>query len=135
MRKIVGNRRDGTRRVGPHARQFVQTFKRRGKFAAKFVCDDLRRLVQIARACVVAKPGPGGEHIVQRRIGQRFHIRPERKEFAVVTRDRLHRRLLQHDLRQPDMIGIGAAALRRAPRQGAAVDVVPGEQRLRVNGL
>ncbi len=45
--------------------------------------------------------------------------------------DRRHRRLLQHDLAEPDAIGIRALAAPRPPRQVAAVPVIPVEQKLR----
>ena len=89
----------------------------------------LRAGVQIARAGVIAEPGPGLQHVVERRRGERLHIRPARQEFRVIRPDRLHGGLLQHDLRQPDVIGIGPLARRGAPRQMAAMPVVPGEQR------
>src|SRR6185312_16394553 len=82
----------------------------------------------VARTRVIAKPGPSGEHVVERRIGQRLHVRPEREKFAVVACDRLHRRLLQHDFAQPDAVGIGALAPGRPPRQHARMLVVPGQQ-------
>src|SRR5262249_16104390 len=54
--------------------------------------------------------------------------RPAVQEFMIVGDDGLHRRLLQHDLRQPDVIRIGALPRRRAPGQHARRLVVPGEE-------
>ena len=58
----------------------------------------MRALVQVARAAVVAEPRPGGEHVVERRRGERLHRRPARQEALVEGDDGLDRRLLQHDL-------------------------------------
>ena len=72
----------------------------------------LRAGMQVARAGVIAEPGPGLEHVVERRRGQRVDIRPARQEFRVIRPDRLDGGLLQHDLGQPDVIGIGPLARR-----------------------
>ena len=90
----------------------------------------LRAFVQVARAAVVAKPRPGGEHVVERRRGQRLDGRPAGKEAQVEGDDGFDRRLLQHDLAEPDAVGVGALARRHAPGQVAALLVVPGEQRV-----
>ena len=87
-------------------------------------------LVQVARAAVVAEPGPGGEHVVERRRGERLDGRPAGEEAQVEGDDGFDRRLLQHDLAEPDAVGIGALARRHAPGQVAALLVVPGEQRV-----
>ena len=97
-----GDGRNGGSRVGPDARQLQQLGFRRREAAAMALGDDLRALVQIAGAAVVAKPRPGGEDVIQGRFGQRLHRRPAGEERLVVGDDRLDGRLLQHDLRQPD---------------------------------
>ena len=88
--------------------------------------------MQVARTRVVGKPGPGPQHIIERRCRQHFDIRPARRETQKVGCDRLHGRLLQHDLREPHAIGIGDLACSRPPWQHAAMPVVPGEQRMRL---
>ena len=60
--------------------------------------------------------------------------RPQRHEPLEIRADSRHRRLLQHDLAQPYMIGIGTNAGRRAPRHGPSVSVVPVKQRFRETG-
>jgi hypothetical protein len=84
--------------------------------------------VEVARARVVAEAGPGRHHVLDRCRRQRRHRRPAREEVAVIGLHRDDRRLLQHDLRQPDMVGIGALPRQGAPRQNSAVTVVPGQQ-------
>ena len=98
------------------------------KAAAVPLDHGFRAGVQIARARVVAEPGPGFEHVFERRARKTSHVRPAREKARVIRRDRLHRGLLQHDLGEPDAIGIGPLAGRRAPRQMPAMAVVPGEQ-------
>ena len=89
---------------------------------------DIGAGMEIAGAGVVAQPGPGREHVVERGTGQGVDGRPALEEAAEVVADRGHGGLLQHDLRQPHVIGIGAFPGRGAPRQGATMSVVPGKQ-------
>ena len=84
--------------------------------------------VQVAGAGVIAEAGPDAQHILEFRRGKRAHIGPAFEESRVVRRDGPDGRLLQHDLGQPDVIRVRALARRRAPRQLAAMAVVPGEQ-------
>ena len=55
--------------------------------------------------------------------------RPARHELLEIRNDSFHCRLLQHDFRQPDAIGIGLLARTIAPGQIAALGFVPREQR------
>ena len=95
----------------------------------------LRAGMQVARPRVVAEARPGPQHLLERRRRQLLDRRPALEEPRVIGRDRLHRGLLQHDLGQPDPVRIGRLARPRAPRQHAAMPVVPGEQRARVGQL
>ena len=83
-----------------------------GKRPPMFVGDDLGAGMEIAGAGIIAEPRPGLQHLFERCRGQCLDRRPQAQEFAIIARDRRHRRLLQHDLGQPDVIGIGR--LRRA---------------------
>ena len=105
------------------------------EMSAVLRCHGLRAGVQVSRAGVIAEPGPGLEHVVERRRRQRLHIRPARQEFRVIRPDRLHGGLLQHDLRQPHVVRVGPLARRGTPRQMAAMPVVPGEQRRGIGRL
>jgi len=71
--------------------------------------------VQIPRTRVVTKPGPFGEHLIERCIGERPHIRPARQEFAVVAGDSLDRRLLESRL--PPAIFYNLLICARKPRR------------------
>ena len=97
--------------------------------------DGLRAGVQVAGAGVIAQSLPGVQHLVERGGGQRANIGAARHESVKIGADRRDRRLLQHDLAEPDAVGVGALAGRGAPRQVAAVAVVPGEQRRRVGAV
>ena len=96
--------------------------------------DGLRAGVQVAGAGVIAEPLPGMQHLVERGGGQRTNIGETRHELVKIGADRRDRGLLQHDLAEPDAVGVGASAGRGAPGQVAAVAVVPGEQRRRRSG-
>jgi len=107
------DRRDRPRGVGPDARHRAQLGRARRQRAAVPRVDCLRPGVQVARARVVAEPGPRREHVVERRRGERRHRR-EPRHPALPVRD--HRRdagLLQHDLADPDRVRIA----RPPPRQ------------------
>ena len=88
--------------------------------------------VEMSRTRVIAKSGPQLEHVLERRCSERAHIRPAGSKAREIRRDRLHGGLLQHDLGEPDAVRIGALAMSGAPRQHAAVPIVPGEQRGRI---
>jgi hypothetical protein len=127
-RLVEGDRGNGRRRIAADSGQFPQggfTFR---ELAAMPRHEDPRAGVHVAGARVIAEPGPGGEHVVQRGRRQCRQIGPTLQEFRVIERDCSHRRLLQHDLGQPDAVGIRAFTCRRPPRQHAAVPVIPGEQ-------
>ena len=90
--------------------------------------------VQVARPRVVAESLPGVEHLVELGAGQSLEARPALQETLEVAGHHRHRGLLQHDLAEPDPVGVGPGAGRRAPGQVAAVAVVPVQQRRRQPG-
>ena len=90
--------------------------------------------MQIARARIVAEPGPHPQHVVLRGAAERGDIRPARQKLLEIRPDRFDAGLLQHDFGQPDPIRIGPLARRRPPRQPTAVTVVPVEQQRRAGG-
>ena len=85
--------------------------------------------VQVAGASIVAKARPGGEHILQRRDGERRDGGEAGYEPFIVRDRRRNGGLLQHDLAEPDMVRIGDLARCRAPGQRPPMAVIPGEQR------
>ena len=79
---------------------------------------------EVPRPGVVAEPRPGGEHRVSRGAPRANARRKPVEESVVPTADRLDRRLLQHDLRDPDAVGVPRAA----PGELPLFAVEPGEQ-------
>src|SRR5260370_29990929 len=85
--------------------------------------------MQISRARVITEPRPQLEHILERRLCERAHIRPARGKAREIGGNRLHRRLLQHDFREPNAIGVGLLARQCAPREDTAMAVIPKQKR------
>src|ERR1051326_1052674 len=87
--------------------------------------------MQVARTGVIAEPLPGMQHVVEGSLGQRFDGRKPRHKAVKISPYRRDSGLLQHDLAEPDAVGIGYLAGLGAPRQRAAMPVVPTQQRWR----
>ena len=68
-----------------------------------------RRAVQVSRTAVIAETGPVPQHAFDAGPRQRTHVRKARKKSLVIGNHRRHARLLQHDLRDPDFVGIPVA--------------------------
>ena len=126
---IERNRRDGSCGVWADARQFAQSILGVGKVSAVRLRDRLCASVQVARAGVVAEPRPKLENIVEACCRKRLDGRKAGQKSFEIWSDGFDRRLLQHDFGQPDAVRIAFLPVRRAPRQLAAVAIVPGEQR------
>ena len=127
-RQIERDRRDGGGGVIADAGQRAQLRNACREFAAVTLDHGAGAGVQVSGASVIAEPGPGFQHVIERRRSQRADIVPALQETGVIGRDGLDRGLLQHDFGEPDPVRIGALAGRRAPRQLAAMAVVPGQQ-------
>jgi hypothetical protein len=119
-----GDRRGG---IGADAGQF-QEFRLRIGIAAARRRQLPRAAMQVARPRVVSQPLPGVQNLIQ--IGRRKvrDGRPASQEGFEIRHNGGHRGLLQHDLGKPYVIWIGPRSRRGAPRQKAAVPVVPGKQ-------
>ena len=87
--------------------------------------DSACGFVQVARATVIAEPGPRLAHRGFLGSGQRCHRGKLMQELSEARRNGLHLRLLQHDFRHPNGVGI----LRAPPRKIALVLAVEGQQR------
>ena len=90
--------------------------------------------VQVAGARVITEPLPELKYLVERCRGERRNIGPACHESVEIWADSRYRRLLQHDLAEPDAVGVGSDAGGGAPRQRAAVAVVPKEKRCGIGG-
>ena len=131
---VEGDRADRRRRVRPDPRQFAQAFLGIGKHPAMVAQHRHCAGMQIARARIIAEPGPHPQHVVLRGAAERGDIRPARQKLLEIRPDRFDAGLLQHDFGQPDPIRIGPLARRRPPRQPAAMAVVPVEQQRGAGG-
>ena len=97
------------------------------EFAAVFCHDLLRGLLQIASAAVIAEPLPELHQHIMTASGERSDIRQRRQKPRIIWLDGLHSGLLEHDLREPDMIRLTVSA----PRQIARILREPFRQQRR----
>ena len=132
-RAIEGDGRDRRRRIGADAGEREEPLFGFGEAAAELAGDGLGAGLEIAGAGIVTEPGPGLHDVLFVGGGEIGDTRPaggERLEIGLHGGDG---RLLQHDLGEPDPIGIGRhtgrARLRvHPPGQAAVMTVVPGEE-------
>lgn len=122
---VEGNREHRRRGVGSDAGKTERSGEVLGERApAGF--EDARRPMKRAGAAVVAESGPERKDLLLLRGGQRLQVGKPAQETLVGGKNDRHPRLLQHDLGDPDAIGIA----RLPPGQRPGVVVVPGEQGL-----
>ena len=126
FRDAESDGRDRARRVVADTRQAAQRRVVGRHLPAVGLAHDLRGAVQVAHPAVIAQSLPQLEIDLLRHLGQRAHIRAGRQKPLIIRDDRLHPRLLEHDLGQPDAVRVAGAP----PRQVAVPGIVPGEQRL-----
>ena len=117
----AGHRRS---RVGSNARQRAEFLSPLGQVASTMLGHKPGSLVQHACAPVIAQAAPKSENLLLRREGKRNQRGKPRQKRTISLDNNSHARLLQHDLRDPDRIGIGTLP----PWQIAAIAHVPGEQ-------
>ena len=120
---------NGRRGIGANTGQRTQSSNFAREFAGMSLDHDAGAGMQVAGARVIAESLPELQNLVERGCGQRPNIGPTCHESVEIWADSRHRRLLQHDLAEPDAVGIGLHSGRRPPRQIAAMAVVPGKQR------
>ena len=125
MALIEGKRQNRAGGRAADTGQAHDAFNVTWKFPA-VVSDDLARgFVQVARAGVVAQAAPEVQHTVRPGARQRTHVGEAFGETFEVGDDGGHLGLLQHDLGNPDAVGVAHAL----PGKGlASVAVVPLEQ-------
>ena len=121
---VKADRGDRARRIVSHTGQRPDRRIVRGEDAPVLRDDHLRRLLQVAHAGVVAKALPELREPPLFARGERGDIGQLRKEAGVVAPDGLHARLLEHDLRQPDMIRLPVLPPGQIPVAGR----VPAQQ-------
>src|SRR5690242_10085595 len=82
--RIERDGRDRRRSVAADARERAQLGLARWKLPAMALNNSLCAGMQVAGTGVVAEPGPGPQHIIERRRRERFDIRPARREAQKV---------------------------------------------------
>ena len=122
---VEGDRNNGPGRVAAHARQAAKLGDVARKPAAMALDDQPGRLVKLPRAAVIAQSFPQPQHFFNSRGGQGLDIGQRAKKTLEVRRHRRRLRLLEHDLAQPDRVGIAAGP---PPGQIAGVPRVPRPQ-------
>ena len=96
-----------------------------GLLAAESLDRLARDRVQAARPDVIAERPPGAGHIALVRGGQRRQRRVASQPLVILGQDAIDLRLLQHHLRNKDVVRVGGAP----PRKIAAVGAIPRQQR------
>ena len=120
---VEGDGRDGAGRIGADAGQFAQAVERIGEGAG--FRDRLGAGLEVAGAGVIAEAGPSRHDALLRRRREGLHGGEAFEKAQEVRFDRRDRGLLQHHLGQPDPIGVRSFPRQGAPREDAAMPVVP----------
>ena len=119
-----GDGADGPGGVVPHPRQGPDRGVVRRKLTAVLLHDDFCSLFQVPGPGVVAQPLPQLHQPLLGKRRQRGHIRGFFQKPLVVVQHRRHPGLLEHDLRQPHVVGGGVVP----PGEGAGVVPEPLQQ-------
>ncbi|EEF27205.1 conserved hypothetical protein, partial [Ricinus communis] len=121
----AGKRRDRRRRRTADARQLGQQHRIGREHAVILRHHPLRALVQVACPRVVAQAAPLRHHFLDRRRRQVAQRGEARQEARVIAQHGGHLRLLQHDFRQPDQIGVAGVL---PGQRMAAMHLLPANQ-------
>ncbi len=125
-RQAEGDAADGSRGVGADPGELQQCLERPRQLARVLGDDSLRGTMEVPAARVVAEPCPVAHHLLFFRGGERRRIGEASQKSLVVGDHRAGARLLEHDLGDPDCIGIGAAP----PGKFALASAEPAAQSL-----
>ena len=124
LRQSKSRRGNGPGGIVSNARQGPEPLRRTGESAQ--LRDAPGRFLEISGPAVIAQALPKLHQLLLRRRRQGFH-RGERFEKAgVVSHHRRHPRLLEHDLRHPDGVGV----LGTPPGKVPGILAVPVQKRL-----
>jgi len=83
----------------------------------------LRAALQMAGTRVIAKAGPQGENFVERRRRQTRKVGKMRQKAEVIRPHAVYLRLLQHDFRQPDAVGVACILPRQVVATGTTLPI------------
>jgi len=98
--------------------------------AVMVAMEDARGLVEIAGPGIVAEALPEPQNLLLLRLRQAGEVGKGGKPARKVGKYPFHLRLLEHDLRKPDVVGL----IFPPPGQVASVLGKPGEQRILERG-
>ncbi len=115
------DRRDRARGVRPDAGHAAQLARTSRQLAVPVARHGLRTRMQVARARVIAEPGPRREHVVERRPRECADRRKLRHPALPVRDHGRDARLLQHDLADPDRVRIARSPPREIASHGRVV--------------
>jgi hypothetical protein len=101
----AAERENGACCRAPDAGKFAEPRDITWEGTLQLVADNDGAAMQIAGPGVIAKTGPVMQYLVERRGGQRVHIREVRHETLKIGNDGVDLSLLQHDFRDPHAIG------------------------------
>ena len=101
------------------------------KLSAIFFDDKLGRLVEVSCPRIIAEPLPDLQDLIEIRCCKGFDRREPFEPTLIIRNDRIHLGLLEHDLRDPDFIGI----FRPPPGEVTLRFGVPGEEFFLEKGL
>jgi hypothetical protein len=101
VRLVVSDAKDGTRGVVSDPWERASFRVCRGKPAVKFLNDSPCCEVQVSGTAVIAESGPQLQHPFEWRLGQSFDAGEHSKKPQEIRNNRIHLRLLEHDLRDP----------------------------------
>ena len=112
-RPVVSQGQNGSRGRSPDAREFEKPLESPRETPAVVLDHPSCGLMEVMRTAVVAESRPDPKHLVQLGPGERPDGRETPHERRVITPDGVDRRLLEHDLRNPDRIGPPVALPRK----------------------
>ena len=98
LRDIIDKRADRSRCIAPDSLQGTDLLILVRKFTAIIFHDLDRSSLQVARPVIISQSLPQLQQTLLRHLCQSLHVRQLLKEPLIVRPDRLHSRLLQHDL-------------------------------------
>lgn len=113
-----------THRVRAQSLEGAEGCRVRGQPPTVFRYDFARDRVESSRTDVVSQRPPGAGRLTRSRRCQGLHRREPLKPLFVLGLDPVHLGLLQHDLRDQNLIRIAGSS----PREVASVSVIPAEE-------
>jgi hypothetical protein len=119
-----GERSHGRRHVLAEPRKRPQLIRVAGQAPPVPSQDVARRPVEVARPRVVAQTRPGRQDRLLPGAGESGEVGKTGQEGIVAAADGSHRRLLEHDLRDPDAVRVARAS----PGKRTLLPAKPGEE-------